>query len=194
MLLCDRLQTAKVPLERILPRCSGAVPQPAESVCDFSACGTVPLNRQRQVPTHLTTEQVIEALAAFVPSDDEREVVCRLYEIFEGLSSRPDRRSAVPAMFGLMERYPEAILGTPGPLVHELEAIEGYAAELRESVLRQPSYLTVWMINRILNGEPDDDQRRRWRQLLEVASKHPLTPELAREEAVRFIAHQRSRD
>jgi hypothetical protein len=89
----------------------------------------------------LITENVIVELEKFAPSD-EPENVGRLYDIFDQLQAlAPALRSPViPAILGLIERYPEAELGSPGPLVHELEAIPGYESYLRDSVVRQPAY------------------------------------------------------
>ena len=131
------------------------------------------------------------ALDNFVPAD-EAENVGRLYEILDQLRPlSPDLRSSViSAIFGLIERHPEAELGTPGPLVHELEAIPGYQPFLRESVLRQPKDLSVWMVNRILNSEISSDARSCWRQVLQMVLTHPLASKEARRTASDFLAHQ----
>jgi len=42
--------------------------------------------------------------------------------------------SAIQEMFRLMERMPDAELGSPGPLVHTLEAILGYETYLVDSL------------------------------------------------------------
>jgi hypothetical protein len=54
-----------------------------------------------------------------------------------------------------MERYPEADLGSPGPLVHTIERIPiaQFGTFLRSSVERQPGQLNLWMVNRILNSQ-----------------------------------------
>jgi len=76
----------------------------------------------------LITENVITALANFAPAD-EAENVGWLYEILDQLRPlSPDLRSPViSAILGLIERHPEAELGAPAPLVHELEAIPSAA-------------------------------------------------------------------
>jgi len=79
-----------------------------------------------------------------------------------------------PAMFFLLERFPDAEFGSPGPLVHELEAISGYLPLLSDSVRRQPKYLTVWMINRVLNTNLPSDQREAWLSELRSALEHSL--------------------
>jgi len=138
----------------------------------------------------MDTDDVIRALDSFAPSDDDVATAARLYEIFEGFCAQADRARAVPAMFAAIERYPEADLGSPGPFVHELEAIPGYETSLRESVLRKPTYLAVWMVNRILNVEANQKARAGWMHLLEVAVQHPCASHSVRDTAARFIAHQ----
>jgi hypothetical protein len=133
---------------------------------------------------------VIAELGTLVPTD-EAENVGQLYEILDRLRSlSPDLRSPViPALLGLIERHPEAELGSPGPLVHELEAIPGYEPLLRDSVLRQPTDLSIWMVNRILNSEISSDARSCWRQVLQMVLTHPLASKEARRTASDFLAH-----
>ena len=80
-------------------------------------------------------------------------------------------------MFCLLERFPDAEFGSPGPLVHELEAIPGYLPLLRDSVRRQPTHLTVWMIKRVLSTNLPSDQRESWQSELRAALEHPLASE-----------------
>jgi hypothetical protein len=114
----------------------------------------------------------------------------RLYTIFDGFRALSDRARAVPAMFNLMERYPDAELGSPGPLVHEIEAIGNYETELQKSLARQPTYLTVWMVNRILNSDLRESERIRWLSALRAAADHPATPQWVKDEALDFLGYQ----
>ena len=120
---------------------------------------------------------VIDALNAFQPGRDDIDNVPRLYDIFSDFSSLPHRERAMPAMFSLLERFPDAEFGSPGPLVHELEAIPGYLPLLRDSVRRQPTHLTVWMIKRVLSTNLPSDQRESWQSELRAALEHPLASE-----------------
>ena len=109
---------------------------------------------------------VIAALNSFEPARDDTDNLYRLYQLFEGFSSLPDRHRAAPAMFGLLERFPDAEFGSPGPLVQELEAIPGYLPLLRDSVRRQPTYHTVWMVEINPAARPFARRSRIWRNLL----------------------------
>lgn len=137
---------------------------------------------------------MIEGLWEFAPSDDETETELRLYRLFEGFKDLPGREVAIPSMFDLMERFPEAELGTPGPLVHELEAIAGYEPFLRDSIRRQPTDSSVWMVNRILNTELPSEQRALWLAELRAIPLHPSAPDRIKEEAEGFLEHQAKRD
>lgn len=139
----------------------------------------------------MITENVIAKLDEFVPSDDPEDVD-RLYGIFDKLQAlAPALRSPIiPTILGLIERYPEAELGSPGPLVHELEAIPGYEFHLRDSVARQPAYLSIWMVSRILNSELSLDERSVWLKVLRSVLTHPLASADLRQEASEFLEHQ----
>jgi hypothetical protein len=113
--------------------------------------------------------------------------------VLDGFRSLPDREKAMPAMFGLLERFPDAELGTPGPLVHEFESMGGHDAVLAESLGKQPTVLTVWMVNRILNVTKDRAQQAHWLRQLRAALEHPLAAEHIRASAASFIEHQERR-
>ena len=139
-----------------------------------------------------STDTVIAALETFEPLDDS-DNFRRLYRIFDGFGSLADREKAMPAMFSVLERYPDAELGSPGPLVHELEAIAGYRQLLKASLAVKPTYLTVWMVNRVLNSKLEATERQTWLGLLHAAAKHPQAVSSAREAANDFIRHQAER-
>ena len=140
-----------------------------------------------------TVQAVIEALASFEAEHDETGNMHRLYQIFEDFESLPNRELAMPAMFSLLERFPEAQFGSPGPLGHELEAIPGYEPLLKESLAKQPTALTVWMVNRILNSNLALKDRKTWLDTLHSAAKHPHAPPFVRESALHFIERQERR-
>lgn len=137
-----------------------------------------------------TIATLIAALNSFEPGRDDTDNLYRLYQLFEDFRSLPDRDRAAPAMFGLLERFPDAEFGSPGPLVHELEAIPGHLPLLRDSVRRQPAYHTVWMINCLLNTELPSEQRELWLSELRTAFVHPLALEQTRKAAERYLSYR----
>src|SRR6266487_324022 len=136
-----------------------------------------------------TFEQIIEGLGALnaedfdyhTPGFDGHE---QLHELTEELMALPQPERAIRALFDVMERMPDADLGSPGPLVHTLERMLGhYERELVESIKRRPSPTAIWMVNRILNGTRVPEQRQFYIDLLRFAAEHPKAPESARYEA-----------
>ena len=143
-----------------------------------------------------TFDQILAAFAALQPSDFDNEAagVCMLNELTDELMALPQPERAIPAMFGVMERMPDVEMGTPGPLVHTLEQMRGrYEHELVESIKRKPACLAIWMVNRIINGTRDLEQRQFYMDLLQFAAEHPAATEYARHEAQFFIEHQNQR-
>jgi hypothetical protein len=138
-----------------------------------------------------TVDEIVRGLDAFAPSEDETESVHRLYELLPLGSMRQDER-LVRALLGVLERYPDADLGAPGPVVHALEDIAGYERHLRQSIARVPTYYTVWMCNRMINGSTDDEQAASWLAVLEKTAADPSASEAVRKQAEEFLAFQRA--
>lgn len=89
--------------------------------------------------------------------------------------------------FHFIERNAHADLGSPGPLVHFIERhYPRYCRHLVESVERHPTTHTLWMLNRILNGRPSDEERAELLKLLAaIAGSEGADPEL-RQQSRRF--------
>lgn len=113
----------------------------------------------------------------------------RLWELCDELGASHAAGEAAPLLLALVERLANAHLGSPGPVVHTLEAMPGYEPFLVESVLRKPTELSVWMVNRIANAGGID--RGSWVQLLRAAAVHPGASEQARAEAREFAERHR---
>lgn len=141
-----------------------------------------------------SADTMIASLDSFVASDDgsDEETLHSIVERFEAL---PDRLRVVSAMFAVMERHPDADLGSPGPLVHSIERVPVTAFEpfLRASVERQPGQLNVWMVNRILNSQLSARHREDLLALLKRVTSHPQASETTRQTAERFLKHQTER-
>lgn len=112
----------------------------------------------------------------------------RLEFLCEEMRELNDVALCAPVMFRTMERLDEVELGTPGPLVHTLEYWRGgYEAYLVESIHRKPSFLAVWMVNRILNRHPGTGA---WLAVLRTAMNHPLACDATKTAAAAFFQHQ----
>ncbi|HKD26342.1 MAG TPA: hypothetical protein VKC66_10615 [Xanthobacteraceae bacterium] len=137
-------------------------------------------------------DRIIAALDKFEPSDYDADNLARVVEIFTGFRSIRQRARGMPAIFSLLERFPDGEFGSPGPLVEEFEAIPDYLPLLRDSLRRRPTHLTVWMVNRLLNTKLSNDHREAWLSELRAAFEHPLASEPTRKLAEEFLDHQRS--
>jgi len=138
-----------------------------------------------------SAKSIIAALEAFVAKDDcEDEWV--LNDILKGFGKIANRERILPAIFAVMERYPEADLGTPGPLVHSIEEfpISLFEPFLRASVQKQPGQLNVWMVNRILNTKLSSQHRAELLKLLNEVKSNPRASAGMKEIVRGFIKHQ----
>jgi hypothetical protein len=137
-------------------------------------------------------DKMIAALGAFEAGPNDDHAVSDLYEITDGFDTLPDKARVVPSMFSVIERCGEADLGSPGPLVHCIESLgyEQYLSQLVDSVRRKPTYLNVWMVNRILNAGIPDDHRQQLLGLLRSVSTNPAASASVAEVANGFLQHQ----
>ena len=136
--------------------------------------------------TSSRAQHIIDQLQAFSASMTQ-ENSQDLERILEGLPHVEDPEAVLPSIFGVMERFPEADLGSPGPLVHEAEAIENYTEQLAASLARQPSMLTLWMVNRVLNATEDEGLRMRWLASLRSVAESDVCSGALRLEATAFL-------
>jgi hypothetical protein len=112
-----------------------------------------------------------------------------LETVCDFLRDGADPHRVIPAMFALLERLDGVDLGSPGPVVHLLESFEQlYEGDLKKSLERHPTPLTVWMVNRLLNRSSDG--REAWLQLLERAAHHPRASAETAADAMDFHAFQ----
>lgn len=118
----------------------------------------------------------------------------RLKALTDELLQTPNPEQAIEAMFKVFERLPDADLDAPGPLIllHTIEDIGNYKERLIESVRRQPTPSTVWMVNRILNKPQTKERRKFLLSLLEDTLVHPLASVKTKQEAQNFLDWQLS--
>lgn len=146
----------------------------------------------------MNVEQIIKALNDFVPYPEDDPIhdnVTFLDEMMDAWKQAADKVQAIPAIFALIEKYPNADFGSPSPLVHALESAGAglYEGELHKSLLRRPTPLTLWMYNRIINAEKDVDMVSAHLVRLKLFGRHPLADAEARASAQNFIDHQSKR-
>ena len=63
-------------------------------------------------------------------------------------------------LFRILEKNSDFDFGMPGQIVHALEE------ELFKSLNRKPTFYTLWMLNRILNGTSDAKEKECYMEML----------------------------
>ena len=95
----------------------------------------------------------------------------------------------VEPILRFVETHPHIDFGSPGPLVHFAERFYGYGYEgiLLDSLQRRPTALTVWMLNRVINGTKTPSTRRELIGVMNQITRHPLADDAARQRAQHFV-------
>lgn len=140
-----------------------------------------------------SVDELLSGLQAFAPTGDGADNVHRVNELLAGFAALPGCERVAPALLALLERHPQSDFGTPGPLVDALERQPGYAELLAGSLERQPTELTAWMANRLLNSRLPRAERNVWLKRLTVVTSHPKAAASVRDSAIRFLDFQASR-
>ena len=140
-----------------------------------------------------SVDDLLSELQAFAPTADGADNVHRLNELLAGFAALPGCERVPPALLALLERHPQADFGTPGPLVQALESQPAWPQLLAGSLERQPTELTGWMANRLLNSRLTRDERANWLKQLTAVTSHPLAAASVRDSAIRFLDFQASR-
>jgi len=106
-------------------------------------------------------EAALEQIRTFEMKNNDSDYPA-LVDLIARIEDMAEPHHAFRSLFDLLERYPDAHFGSPGPIVHFLEKFfpGGYEVELIASVRRRPTSHTVWMLNRLANGTLGDDRRR----------------------------------
>ena len=100
-----------------------------------------------------------EGLSSYVSS--EEDLVSELYDLIDLVENESDISSAYDSIFNFFESNPNAEIGSPGPLVHFIEkSFPNYVPNLLKSLGLQPTNMTVFMANRIVNAEIDSGTRK----------------------------------
>ena len=102
----------------------------------------------------MITDEIIGRLNHLtVESSEDYAQLDYLGELAAHLESNHDGQRACQAILSVLERHPHVDFGTPGQLVHALESYRGhYETLLQASLDRQPTALTIWLLNRVINA------------------------------------------
>ena len=71
-------------------------------------------------------------------------------------------------LFRILEENSDFDFGMPGQIVHTLEKHykKGLEEELFKSLNRKPTFYTLWMLNRIINGTSDAKEKECYMEML----------------------------
>lgn len=148
-----------------------------------------PICHERFRATARTLPVMLADLEKLQPGDfdaDPYGALEQLRVVADEIRKLPNRFEALPSLFATLERLGDADVGSPGPLVHLIEEIDGHEDHLLASLQRRPTACTVWMGIRLLNGRSGAPDQDRWRAALGVVRSHPDATPGAREEAARL--------
>ena len=139
----------------------------------------------------MTTPEIIAEIDAMTIIDSgDFDPLERLDILADELAKNTDAHLACASLIRLLERHPHVEFGTPGEPVHTLEKHPRYyEALLMQSLNRQPTLMTVWMLNRMVNGV-DGRAKETLIHALRAAATHPKADSQAKALADEFLMHQ----
>lgn len=91
-------------------------------------------------------------------------------------------------LFRILEKNSDFDFGMPGQIVHTLEKHykKGLEEELFKSLNRKPTFYTLWMLNRIINGTSDTKEKERYMEMLKSILKMEI-PDYLKKQAQHLI-------
>ena len=91
-------------------------------------------------------------------------------------------------LFRILEKNSDFDFGMPGQIVHTLEKHykKGLEEELFKSLNRKPTFYTLWMLNRIINGTSDAKEKECYMEMLKSILKMEI-PDYLKKQAQHLI-------
>ena len=91
-------------------------------------------------------------------------------------------------LFRILEENSDFDFGMPGQIVHALEKHykKGLEEELFKSLNRKPTFYTLWMLNRIINGTSDTKEKESYMEMLKSILKMEI-PDYLKKQAQHLI-------
>lgn len=134
----------------------------------------------------MTSKRISEQLEAIASAEDFASSAA---ELTEAWSAADVGFESVEPILRFMEKHPTLDYGMPGPLVHFIEEFytKGYEEKLIESVSRKPTMMTVWMLNRVLNGTEEPAKRQPLVRAMRQAASNPKTDQATLERIQGFL-------
>ncbi|MCP1994308.1 hypothetical protein [Flavobacterium sp. HSC-61S13] len=139
-------------------------------------------------------QPIVDFLDSHHWSDDEAEFALIQYDIVDVMEQNQIGVESVQPILELMEKHPLVEFGSPGPLTHFIEKFyqensRFYEDLLLQSVLKQPTVHTVWLLNRIINGVKTENSLELIQVLKSISVNTAIHQEI-RLVAVNFLEYQ----
>jgi len=131
--------------------------------------------------------QIVDQLSCIVFEDDLEE---RSEELVKIWSSSSVGKEAVEPILRFMEAHDSWDFGSPGTFVHFIERFygNGYEQLLVDSINRKPTLHTLWMLNRIINGEKNPERKIFYIKIMSECANNNLIDQAINERAIHFLA------
>lgn len=102
------------------------------------------------------------------------------HSVVEEMKDCEDTSIFIEPIFRMMEAAPLFNFGSPGSLVHFIEATDGYESKLIESMQRSPSLHGLILLGRILNRFELKNKREYINILKDIMQRADVKPELSK--------------
>ena len=127
--------------------------------------------------------QFCNALENLNPEESDG-LIADLYDLVDILEGENEITPIYEPIFRFLEKYPDADIGNPGPLVHLLEShYPDYLPTLLVSVEQAPTYNSLVMLHRIMNSELPKEDRARYLSLLKAVADSNTADKITKENA-----------
>jgi len=131
--------------------------------------------------------QIVDQLSSIAFEEDLEQSSEELVEIWRSSSVG---KQAIEPILMFMENHGSWDYGSPGPFVHFIEIFYGHGYEklLVDSINRKPTLHTLWMLNRIINGEKEPERKRFYIKIMSECANNNLIDQAINERAIHFLA------
>lgn len=135
----------------------------------------------------MTNDDIVRELAKIA---DEAELDQLSYLLVQRCEQSKVGVNAIEPILRFMENHPDWDYGMPGPFVHVMENFynAGYEDELLKSIERKPIMHTIWMLNRVINGESNETRKQSFLDALASITGNSLADPEVVELAEEFLA------
>ncbi|MCX7111599.1 MAG: hypothetical protein NTX45_16035 [Proteobacteria bacterium] len=135
----------------------------------------------------VTETEIINQLSCIVFEDELED---RSEKLVELLSSSSTAKVAIEPILRFMENHDTWDYGSPGPFVHFIESYygNGYEQLLIDSIKRKPTLHTLWMLNRIINGEKKPERKSFYLKAMSESANNKFVDQATQERAIHFLS------